>query len=260
MSTPSPIAASSAPEPQPSQPGLSPMERIIDTFIAPRKTFEDLRQNSSWWLPFVLSAVITMAFGILAVQRIDIGRFVQQQIERSPSAQKRLEQATPQQREQGIAIQTTITKFIFYAYPAVIFIGGLVFAAILMAIFNFILGGEVPFKRALAIVFYSFFPWNLTTILLGVSLLVSSDPNSIDLNNPMPTNVAFFMDPLGNKFAYAIAQGIDIFRIWAVVLLGLGFTTASSNRKPTLSTGITTMFIVYGIVVLISAILRVVFS
>lgn len=260
MSTPPPIAAPVDPNVQPSEPGLSEPQRIIDTFIAPRKTFEDLKRNSSWWVPFVLSAVVTLAFGILAVQRVDIGRFVQQQIERSPSAQKRLEQATPQQREQGIAIQTTITKFFFYAYPGVIFIGGLVFAAILMAVFNFILGGEVPFKRALAVVFYSFLPWNLATILLGVSLLVSSDPNSIDLNNPMPTNVAFFLDPLGNKFAYAIAQSIDIFRIWAVVLLGLGFTVASSNRKPTLSTGVTTMFIIYGIVVLVGAGLKVVFS
>src|SRR5215831_5047615 len=101
MSTPPPpMAAPIPPAAQPAQPGLSEASRLINTFIAPRKTFEDLKQNSSWWVPLVLSLVMSLAFGILAVQKIDIPRFVQQQIDKSPSAQKRLEQATPQQREQ----------------------------------------------------------------------------------------------------------------------------------------------------------------
>jgi hypothetical protein len=249
--TPPPPAPAPAPIAlEPEQPRLSAMQRLINVFIAPSKTFEDLKVNSSWWVPFVLSAVLTLTFGIIAVQKIDFVRFMQQQIDRSPSAQKRLEQASPEQREQGIKLQAAITKGTFYAYPVVILIGGILFAAILMAVFNFGLGGEVPFTRALAIVFYSFFPWNLSTILLGVSLLVSADPNSIDLSNPMPTNPAFFMDPMGNKVIYAIAQSLDIFRIWAVVLLGLGFATASSNRKPSVSTALTTMFVIYGLVVL----------
>lgn len=260
MSTPPPMTAPVPPASQPLQPGLSEPARLINTFIAPRKTFEDLKVNSRWWVPFVLSAVITLGFGVIAGQKIDFVRFVEQQIERSPKAQKRLEQATPEQREQGIAIQAKITKISFYAYFVVIFIGGLIFAAILMAIFNFMLGAEVPFGRSLAVVFYSFFPWNLATILLGVSLLVSADPNTIDFNNPMPTNPAFFLDPTGNKLIYGLLQGVEIFRIWAVVLLGLGFAAASSNRKPSTKTAITTTFVIYGILVLIGIGFKVVFS
>ena len=89
---------------------------------------------------------------------------------------------------------------------------------------------------------------------------MSSDPNSIDLTNPMPTNPAFFLDPLGNKFIYSLAQSIDIFPIWAVLLLGLGFAAASSNRKPTVGTGIATVVVVYGILALVSAGLKAAFS
>ena len=130
MSTPPPpVVAPVPPAGQPAQPGLSEPARVVDTFIAPRKTFEDLKVKSRWWSPYVISAVITVLFGIVAVQKIDIARFVQQQIERSPSAQKRMEQATPEQRERGIAIQATITKVAFYAYFVVILIGGVVIAA-----------------------------------------------------------------------------------------------------------------------------------
>ncbi len=241
------------PAAEPAQPGLSEPSRLINAFIAPSKTFEDLKLNSSWWKPWLLSAVITLAFGIVAAQKIDFVRFMQQQIERSPSAQKRMEQMPPEQRERVISIQATGTKIAFYAYPVVILLGGILFAAILMAIFNFMLGGQVPFGRAMAVVFYSFLPWNLSSILLGISLLFSSDANSIDLSNPMPTNPAFFMDPQSSKFLYGLMKGVDVFAIWAVVLLGLGFAMASSNRRPSQKTGIVTMFVIYGILVLLGA-------
>ncbi|HEU4417055.1 MAG TPA: YIP1 family protein, partial [Candidatus Angelobacter sp.] len=122
---------------------------------------------------------------------------------------------------------------------------------------NFVLGAEVPFQRAMAVVFYSFVPLIISTVLLTISVLVSSDPNTIDFSaNPMPTNPAFFMDPTGNKFLYTIASSLDIFKIWLVILLGLGFATASSNRKPTTSTGITTMFVIFAILTIASAAIK----
>ena len=161
-----------------------------------------------------------------------------------------MEQLTPEQREKGIAMQAMVSKVAFYVYPVFTLIGGLIIAAVLMAVFNFMLGAEVPFQRAMAVVFYSFVPLIISTILLTVSLLVSADPNTIDLTNPMPTNPGFFMDPQGNKFIYAIASSLDIFSLWVVALLGLGFAAASSNRKPAVGTGITTMFVVFAIFVI----------
>lgn len=246
-------------EPEPQGPALSEPQRLINVFIAPSKTFEDLRRKASWWVPWLISALFALGFGIVAVQKIDMTRFVQQQIEKSPSAQKRLEQATPAQREQGIALQATITKVSFYALPLFTLIGGLVIAAVLMAIFNFILGAEVPFSRAMAVTFYSFLPGILKSILLCVSLLVIADPNTIDLTNPMPTNPAFFMDPLGNKFLYTFLSYVDLFAIWYVVLIGMGFALASSNRKVSVSSGISAVFVAYGIWALGAACLKSIF-
>jgi hypothetical protein len=236
--------------PEPAGPGLSEPQRLVNTFIAPRKTFEDLKRNPSWWVPWLITGIFSIIFGAVAVQKIDIPRFLQQQIEKSPSAQRRLEQLTPEQRERGMAVQATIVKGTFFAFPVISLLSGLVIAAVLMAVFNFILGAEVPFQRAMAVVFYSYVPLIISTILLTVSILVSSDPNTIDITNPMPTNLGFFMDPLGNQFIYSIASSLDIFSIWVVTLLGLGFATTSSNRRPDAATGITTMFVVFAIFVL----------
>jgi hypothetical protein len=247
--------------PEPAGPGLSEPQRLVNVFIAPSKTFTDLQRNPSWWVPWLISAVFTLIFSVVAIQKIDMARFVQEQIDRSPRAQKRLENLTPEQRAQGMAIQATFTKVGFYAAPVLTLLGGLIIAAVLMAVYNFVLGAEVPFQRAMAVVFYAGLPGILGTILLIISFLASSDPNTIDITrNPMPTNLGFFLDPDGNKALYGLASAIDIFKIWWVVLLGLGFSAASSNKKPNTSTSITTAFVCYGIVVLIGIGFKVAFS
>jgi hypothetical protein len=233
----------------------------MNVFIAPSKTFTDLKRNPSWWVPWLVTSVFTLIFSIVVVQKIDMARFVQEQIDRSPRAQKRLENLTPEQRAQGVAIQATATKIGFYVAPILTLLGGLIVAAVLLAVYNFILGAEVPFQRAMAVVFYAGIPGILNTTLLIISLLASSDPSTIDLSGtPMPTNPAFFLDPEGNKALYALASSIDIFKIWWVCLLGLGFSVASSNRKPSVAASITTAFVCYGIVVLIGIGFRVAFS
>jgi|SRR5215831_14789993 len=263
MSTaPPPIAAPIDPGAQPGQPGLSQVARVVNTFIAPRKTFEDVRQNSSWWMPWLLGTIFGLIFGAIAVQKIDMVRFTRQQIEQSKMAQRQMEQLSPEQQERSIQIRATATKWFFFAIPL---FGGLIFglilAAIFMGVFNFVFSAEVPFSRALAIVFYSFLPRILFAILLSVSLLVSADPNTIDLgSNPMPTNPAFFMDPQGNKFLYGLLAGLDVFALWAAALLGLGFAVVSANRKLKPGTAIATVMALYGIVVLAGAALRAAFS
>ncbi|HEU4417254.1 MAG TPA: YIP1 family protein, partial [Candidatus Angelobacter sp.] len=176
---PSPYPSPNPPVAEPAGPGLSEPARLINVFFAPKKTFEDLKRNSSWWVPWLVTGIFILIFGVVAAQKIDMARFIQQQIDKSPSAQRRMEQLTPEQRERGIAMQATGTKVAFYAYPIITLIGGLVIAALLMVVFNFMLGAEVPFQRALGVVFYSYVPWIISTVLLTVSLLVSADANSI---------------------------------------------------------------------------------
>lgn len=257
MSTPPLPTYASAPAPQPAEPmapRLSEGARLIGTFIAPRKTFEDLRQNASWWVPWLIVALLSVVFGVIAAQRIDMVQFARQQIEKSKMAQKQMEQLTPEQQEQRIGMQAKISKFAFYISPVFSLILGLVIAAVLMAVFNFGFAAEVTFPQAMAIVFYSFLPRAILSILLGVSILVSGDPNSIDIaGNPMPTNPGFFMDPNGNKFIYSLLSNVDIFALWTVVLMGLGFAAASSNRKLKASTTIVTMLVIYAVITIGSA-------
>ncbi len=260
MSTPTPSPASVPSEPV--QPALSEPQRLINTFIAPSKTFLDIRRNATWWVPWLLGAIISVVFAVVAVQKLDIEQLVRQGIEHSSAAQRRMEQLTPEQRDKAMAAQAKITTFFFYASPVFFLIVGIIIAAALLATFNFGFAAELTFKQALAIVFYGTLPGIVPVLILIISLLASSDPNSIDFTsgNPIATSPAFFMDAAGNKFLYAIASSVDIVRIWQIILIGLGVSLVTTRRKLSAATAITTIFVIYGVLVLIRGGIALAFS
>lgn len=49
-----------APAPVAEAAPLSEPARVLNTFFAPSKTFTDLRRSASWWLPFLITAVVSI--------------------------------------------------------------------------------------------------------------------------------------------------------------------------------------------------------
>jgi hypothetical protein len=247
---PSPYPTTPSPAPEPAGPGLSEGQRLIDVFIAPTKTFTDLKRNPSWWVPWLISAILLVLSALVIIQKGDIPRLVEHRMERSKFGQQRMSQLSPAQKEQAMNLQATIYKVTLFIRPVFALLGGLIGAAILMAIFNFMLGAEVPFQRAMAVFFYASLPGLIKLVLLCITFLVSSDPSGIDPDiNPVATNPAFFMDPESSKFLYFLASGVDVLGIWVATLLGIGFATASSNGKPSRGTGLITAYVLYAILV-----------
>ncbi len=70
--------------PVPQGPGLSQWQRVADTFVAPQKTFDDIKRgNRSWWLPWIISALFTYVLFGAIVQKIGIQQVVDNQIRMS---------------------------------------------------------------------------------------------------------------------------------------------------------------------------------
>jgi len=53
------------------------------------------------------------------------------------------------------------------------------------------------------------------------------------------SNPAYFMDPTQSKLLYAMASALDVFVIWSIVLMGIGFACSKVKRS-------TAIFIVAG--------------
>src|SRR5260370_20103604 len=107
MSTPAmPVPAASAE----SSPALSEGERLINVFIAPSKTFTDLKRKASWFVPWLLLAVVCYAFIGAVAQKGGLRQAPENQMRLHTKAHERIAQKPSEQRERGVGISAIATQ------------------------------------------------------------------------------------------------------------------------------------------------------
>ena len=224
-----PVTAAPAPQVAP----LSEGARIINTFIAPSKTFTDLRRSAAWWAPFLLMAIISTIFVYAAGQKIGFRKIMENQMQAQPKQQARLEQLPPDQRERQMEAGAKFTSVFSYGFPVIVLIMWLIIATALFATFKLAAGADVSFGVSLAIVVYSALPLTLKTVLAMLSVLAGMNPDSFSFQNPVATNPGYFMSPSDGVLLYSLASAVDIFMIWTLVLTAIGFTCVSKVKRGT---------------------------
>ena len=234
--TPPPPQQYSSPEPAvvaPVGPGLSEPQRLINVFIAPSKTFIDIRRNASWWVPFLLVSVVSIAFFTTIDKKVGFDRVARTMME----SNSRMQQASPEQQEQMINITAKGLKFGGFASPIFVLLYAVIIAAVLMATFNFGMDAQVSFGQSLAIVLYG---WLVTTLgaLLGIVTVALGNPEGFRMDNPVGTNPAYFLDPATtSKFVYSFLTTFDVISLWAAAIIGIGFAL-NAKKKISIGTGI----------------------
>src|ERR1700722_7735420 len=156
---------------------LAEPQRLIDTFIAPRKTFTDLRRNASWWAPFLLITIVSLSFSYVVDQKVGFRKVAENLLHLQPKQADRVERLPADQQEAAMERQASITKIITYGIP--IFAPGIyaVFAGVLFATLKFGASADIKYKALFALIVYTRLPELLRALLAILSLLagVSSD-------------------------------------------------------------------------------------
>ncbi len=238
-------AGSGLPEQSPSAPASRPSEaaRLVNTFVAPSKTFGDLRRNASWWGPFIVMAVFSVVFIYLVGQKVGFYQVVENQNQLSAKATQRMESMSPAKRENTIHLQATITRGIAYGFPALILIWDLIVALVLFGTFRVAGASDLTFKASFAVVLYAGLPQVIRTLLSIVSLFAGIDPASFSLQNPVATNPGYFLDPRNSHFLYSLGSSLDIFMIWTLILTAIGMSCVSKLKRSTAFVGVFGWFI-----------------
>ena len=237
--------------PAPEIPPLSEPARIVDTFIAPQKTFTDIRRSAAWWGPFLITVILAIVFSYAVDARVGYRKVVDNQIERSPKQAQQLEQLPREDRERQLNGRATFTKYFVYGFPVVGVIWNLIVAALLFATLKFALNAELPFSGTFAVVMYASLAISVRTIIAIIMLFAGQDPDSFNIQNPAPTSGGFYLSPGGSPFLYSIATSFDLLMFWTLFLTALGLSVISKKLK--LSTAMIVVFGWYVLFVLVSA-------
>jgi Yip1 domain len=222
-------AAAVGPPQEPS--GLSEPQRLIDTFIAPTKTFTDLRRSAAWWAPFLISAIVSVCFVAVAGQKVGFRKIWDNQLQSQPKQAERIENMPADQRQSMIEKQVAATKIFSYCFFLFILVWNLLVAAVLLATLKFALSADVKFKTLLAMVMYAGLPGALKAILAILSLLAGVSSDSFTFQNPLATNPGYFIDPATSPGLYRLMTSFDLFTIWTLVLGAIGITCISKVKS-----------------------------
>jgi hypothetical protein len=223
---------------------LSEPARIVNILVAPGKTFSDLRHSSRWWAPWLLLSLASLAFVATVSYKVGFEQVSRSMIERSSRAEQ-FEKLPAQQKSRQLEITATVTKVSSYGTPVLQLLVFLIIAGLLLATFKVAAGADVPFKTALAIVCYSELPGVIYSGLAIITLWAGVNPEAFDIRNPVATNPAYFMDPQNSPALYALASGLDVFVIWSIVLMALGFSVNSRIKRSTTLAVIAGWYILY---------------
>jgi hypothetical protein len=217
----------------PQAPPLSEGARIVDVFIAPRKTFTDLLRSGLWWAPFLLMVIVSAVFVYSAGHKVGFEKIAENQMQSQPKQQARMESMSAAERAHAMEIAGKFTAGIGYVFPLfqllmLAILGGLFYATLKMAA-----GVDVKYGKVFAVLVYAGLPMTLRAVLAMITLWAGASPDSFTMQNPLGSNVGYYLNPADSPFLYSLCSQFDVFLIWTLVLTAIGFTCISKVKSGT---------------------------
>ena len=225
------MTSASAAAPQPPSAPLSQIERVVDTFVAPTKTFTDLRRSANWLVPLLLIVVATEALVFVADRRLGFEKIAENGLALQPKQAARLDQLSPEDRAKQMQTVAKVSAIASYASPIFVLVFLVIIAAVLLGTFNFGMGAELTFNQCMAVCMYTSLPLIIKDLLAILALMVGSG-DGFTFQNPVASNLSGLVDT-SSHFLYAVAMQLDIFAIWTLLLAGVAFSCLTKVKRGT---------------------------
>ncbi len=197
------------------------MQRVVDTFLAPSKTFADLRRSASWWLPLLLLVVVTVASASVIDRQVGFARVAENTVHQSPKQEERISALPQEQRAAQYQAMGKGYRYAAYGSFVLILIFVAIAALLYWATLNFGLGAQTTYGQNFALWMYASLPKLFIGLLAIVTLLAGANTESYNLQNPVGTNPAYYL-PDAAPWLKAGLGFFDVLGLWQLALLVLG--------------------------------------
>ncbi len=207
----------------PAPPALSFPQRVIGVFVTPLETFADIARRPAFIAPVILLMLSSFAVTYTISKRIGVEAIVEREFANNP----RLADMPSERREQAMATATTFARYAMFASPIIFLpLSILIISGVLLAMGNFVMGGEAEYKQMLAVTAYGMLPGVLYA-LLAIVLVFIKNPADFDVQNMAATNLALLFDAAEHRVLHRLGASLDLFSFWQIFLLGTGVAAAT---------------------------------
>lgn len=203
----------------------SALLNVVDIVIAPNAAFDRLRAVPTWVWAFAVAAVLGIVGTLLAEPAFvhALQKSLPARLAASPSIAK----MSPEQQQRAIALQLkivgTMTAFSWVAVPFADLITGLV-QALIMTIANAVGKGTASFKNYFALSMHAaVVGTGLAALVLGIIVRlrgVDAFETTAAIQSVVPSLAMLAPGTHGGLAGFL--GGINVFNVWAAVLLALG--------------------------------------
>ena len=222
--TPAPVAESQA--------KLSPISRIFGVLFSPKPTFEDIVRKPSWVAPVIVLMLTGILLNVALAVHTNWSEVSRQQIEKNKFAAAQIDKLPDAQKEQAYERAAKQGKIMRYVRGVIGWPLLLLFAtAIYFGAFRLIGGARVTFGLSFVLMAFAHIPMALKEIL-GALVTMLRDPSAIDPENYLASNPAALLGNDAPAWQMVPLAFLDIFGIWALILIAVAFTAADPKKVP----------------------------
>ena len=195
------------------------MQRIVGALFSPDETFSDIARKPDILIPLLIILVISMITGIVLAPRLEFDSLRPQMAAKNPNL-------APEDLDRMVKMAGAVGKVSAYASPLIALVSFVVIAAVLLLAFR-LFGGEGTFRQAFSIVTYAWIPRVIQGVILTVIIAVKGTADVNDIPTLVRSNPAFLVDMADHPVLFSLLSTFDVFTLWTVALLIIGFAYMS---------------------------------
>jgi hypothetical protein len=215
----------------PDAPAISPAGALVGTFSGPAETFRRLVAHPTWWLPFLLTVVLTGGLFLLSSPKLDWDKTIRDAIEKraAKTGQTIPPEVINRQVEQSKKMAGVFLGFALGFTVAAFFVTGLVLWGSARA-----MGADARYAQLLAIWAHASLP-NLVGMILAIPLIATLPDGSAtqaSLQGILRSNLGAFLADDAPAALRSVLGSLDLFSFAVLALLVVGF-----RKLPGLSKG-----------------------
>jgi hypothetical protein len=216
-SSDSPVAPPETAAPKPSA-----FARMAGVLTAPNATFREIAQKPDVIVPLLTIVALSVVGVALLVPHVDFAATYREAFDGL--------NIPPDRLERSVRMAAGVGKATTYFGPVLQIIAFAVIAGVLLIAFR-MFGGEGDFKQAFSVTLYSWLPMVIKSVLAVIVILTRKTVTLNDLANPLRSNLAFLVSMKEQPMLFSLFGSLDVFMIWTIVLLVIGFAAISRFSK-----------------------------
>ena len=208
-------------------PHKSPFQRLAGVLFAPADTFEDIARRPDFLVPLLFIVLLSYVTTFILVPRMDWDAVTAQQADAMRAKNPNIGEADIARIAKFTKAIGTVTAYVMPVLQIVWFV--VVAGVLLLAVRLF--GGQGTFGQAFSVTLYSWIPLVLNSVVLAIVAFARAKIDPTTMATLVKSNPAFLVDLKEQPVLFSLLSSFDIFTIWTLILLIIGFAVLSKSSR-----------------------------